>query len=325
VKVCIMVLAAAALGFAQSSTSTYTPDLLNGGVIPLTTSDSSEHTQAQITQSLNGRQVPLEQHEERVIRHDANGTVTETIVRKYSPAGDLVSTDRTVTEQHSTPGGGSTAESTTYRTDVNGDQQPIERRTVETHVSGSTTAVNTVVARPNLDGTFQTAEKRSQVTEGTDAKKTTTDSVYRRDANDGFAEAERKVTTETHSGEKTVVNTTDYEPGSVAGALQFQEQRVATTITAPNGSKTTRVDIYAPAADGNVQAEGAAPQLRQEQIITHEKGADGSVKEIFSIREPSVSDATHLGPPRTITETVCTGKCDTAPLQAAPTDPAAKP
>jgi hypothetical protein len=320
-----MALATAVFALAQSSTTTYTPDLLNGGLVPLTTSDSSDHTQAQISQSLNGREVPLEQHEERVLSHDANSTVTEAIVRKYSPTGDLVSTDRTVTERHDSPGGNSTAESTTYRTDVNGDQRPVERRSIDTRVSGSTTAVNTVVDRPGLDGAFQTVEKHNELTEGSDAKKTITDSVYRRDTNDGFTEAARKVTTETHSGDRTVANTTDYGPGSVAGGLQFQEQRVATTTTAPDGSKTTRVDIYAPAADGHVQDPDSPPQLKQEQIITHEKSRDGSVKETFSVREPSVSDATRLGPPRTITETVCTGKCDATPVQAPPPAPAAKP
>jgi hypothetical protein len=330
---CILALATAASALAQSSTTTYTPDLLNGGFIPLTTSDSSDHTQTQITQSLNGRAVPLEQHEERVLSRAADGTVTsETIVRKYDPTGGLASTERTVTEQRKTPDGGSLVKSTTYRSDVNGDQQAAERRTVDTRVSGSTTAVNTVVDRPSLDGAFQTAEKRTELTnvvESSAAKKstTTTESVYRGNPSDGFTEAERKVITETQAGDQTVVNTMLYQPGGVAGALQFQEQRVATVTAATNGSQTTRIDVYAPAAYGQTQDSGSPPQLNQEQIITQEKRADGSVAQTFSVRETSVSEATHLGPPRIITETVCTGKCDgsAAPVRAPVPDVAAKP
>jgi hypothetical protein len=323
VKFCLLALAAAC-AFAQSTTTSYTPDLLNGGVIPLTTFDSSDHAQTQITQSINGRAVPLEKHEERILSRAADGTLTtESIVRKYDPTGQLASTERTVTEQRSTTGGGSIVNSTKYRTNVNGDEQPVERRSVDTRIAGSTTAINTVVERPGLEGSFQTTEKSNEVSEGTDAKKTITASVYRADTNDGFTEAERKVITQTHSGDRTVVTTTLYQPGGEVGALQFQEQRVATTTVKPDGSQTSVVDVYAPAADGHVQDANSPPQLKQEQIITHEKGPDGSVKETFSVREPSVSDATHLGPPRIITETVCIGKCDTAPAPAAPQ--AAKP
>ncbi len=251
---CILALAVAAFALAQSTTTTYTPDLLNGGFIPLTTTDASDHTQTQVTQSLNGRQVPLEQHEERVLSRGADGSMTtESIVRKYDPTGQLGSTERIVTELHPTPGGGSVVSSTTYRTNINGDSQPVEHRTVDTRVSGSTTAVNTVVERPNVDGSLQTAEKSSEVTESTDSKKTTTESVYRRDSNDGFSEAERKVTTQASSGGQTVVSTTLYQPGGTAGALQFQEQRVATTTSNPDGTQVSRVDVYGPAADGEAQ------------------------------------------------------------------------
>jgi hypothetical protein len=321
-------LAAAAFALAQSTITTYTPDLLNGGFIPLTTTDASDHTQTQVTQSLNGRQVPLEQHEERVLSRGADGSMTtESIVRKYDPTGQLASTERIVTEQHPTAGGGSVVSSTTYRTNINGDSPPVEHRTVDTRVSGSTTSVNTVVERPSLDGSLQTAEKSSEVTESTDTRKTTTESVYRRDSNDGFSEAERKVTTQASSGGQTVVTTTLYQPGGTAGALQFQEQRVATTTSNPDGTQVSRVAVYGPAADGEAQIAGAAPQLKQEQIVSQEKRADGSIAETFSIRETSVSEPSQLGPPRVITQTVCTGNCggSVAPVAAPPPDPAAKP
>ncbi len=314
-----MLALAAAFSRAQSTTTTYTSDLVNGGFTPSTATSSSDHTQTQVTQSLNGSEVPLEKHEERVLSRAADGTViSEAIVRKYDPTGQLASTERTVTEQRNTPGGGSVVNSTTYRSDVNGEEKPAERRTVDTRVSGSTTTVNTVVDRPGMDGSFQTAEKRMEltnVTESSPTKKTstTTESVSRGTPNGGVSEAEGEVLAETQSGSQTVVNTTVYQPGGETGSLQFQEQRVATTSTAPDGSQTVKVDVYAPSADGHVQSAGSPPQLNQEQIITREKGPDGSIVETFSIREPSVSDATHLGDLRQITKTVCTGKCGGTP------------
>jgi hypothetical protein len=318
---CISALVAGACALAQSTTSTtYTADLMNGGYTPSVTFTSSDHSQTQIVQSLNGRQVPLEQHEERVLSRAADGTViSEAIVHRYDPTGQLASTERIVTEQRKTPDGGSSVRSTTYQTNVNGDQQQVERRTVDTHVTGSTTAVNTVVDRPGLDGSFQTEEKRSEITEGAAAKQTTTESVYRRDAGVGFAEMERKVITQTQTPTQTVVTTTEYLPGGTAGALQFQEQRVATSVAAPNGTQTIRVAVYGPSADGTVQSADAPAQLKQEQIITHEKGADGSIIETFSVRETSVSEPTHLGELRQISKTVCTGNCGGAP--AAPATP----
>ena len=119
------------------------------------------------------------------------------------------------------------------------------------------------------------------------------------------------------------MNTTTFQPGVTSGALEFQEQRVATSSTAPDGSTVTRVDVYAPSVDGTVQESGAPPQLKQERIITREKAADGSYVEVLSVREPSVSDARHLGDPRVISKTVCTGKCDTPPVTPAVAEPAA--
>jgi hypothetical protein len=319
------------LAFGQSATTTYTADYANGGFTPSTSSVSSDHTQTQVNPSLNGALVPLEQRQERVISKAADGTVTtETIVRRNDPTGQFTATERTITESRKTPGGGSIITATVYRTDIDGQEQRAERKVVETQVAGATTSINTVVERPSLDGSFQTAEKRSavmNVAESPAAQKTTTtttnESVYRADPNGGFVEAERKVTTETQSSKETVVNTTTYQPDGIVGALQFQEQRVATSSTAPDGSTITRVDVYAPSADGTVQESGAPLQLKQERIISHEKAADGSFVEVLSVREPTVSDARHLGDPRVISKTVCTGKCDTPPVTPEAAAPAA--
>jgi hypothetical protein len=324
--------AAGCICLGQSTVTTYTPDLANGGYAVSSASTSSDHTQTQITQSLNGGQVPLEQHEERVIRKDSTGSVTETIIRRYTPDGQFASTERTITESHTHPDGSSTVQSTTYRADVNGTEAPAERRTIDTQVAGKTTTTNTVIEQPGQSGSFETVEKQAEVTEdlsqGTQKKSSTTESIYRGIPGEGFREAVRKVITETQSDDQTVKDVTDYEPGSNAGSLQFQERRVSTTSTTPGGSQSTIVNVYAPSVDGVSPSSGDPPQLKQQQIITRIKNPDGSVVDTFSVREPNVSEPTELGDVRQITQTVCTGNCagaPTAPPAAPPNDPAAKP
>ena len=325
----LLATAAASLALAQSTVTTYTADLANGGFAVSSATTSTDHTQAQVAPSINGTQVPLEQHQERIIRSDANSSVTESIVRRSDPTGQFVSTERTVTEVRKNPDGSTAAVSTVYRSDINSTELLAERRTTETRVAGSTTNVNTVVERPGLNGSFQTVEKRADVTQdltqGTDKKTTTTESVYRGSPEEGFHEALRKVTTDTLSGGQTVEDTTSYELGDTAGSLQFQERRVSTTKTTPGGAQSTIVDVYAPSADGIVQSPDAKPQLKQQQIITREQNPDGSVVDTFSVREPNVSDPTNLGAVRQITKTVCTGNCGTAPAAPAPAPAPAKP
>jgi hypothetical protein len=326
VKSCVLsfvsLLLAAVGAFAQSSNTTYTTDI-NGYRVATAPTTSSDHTQTQLSRSVNGRLVPLEQREEKVLRKDSTGSVTETIVRKYNPEGQLTGTERVLTEQQATSGGGSSVRTTTYRSDVNGREQEAERRSVETRVAGNTTSTETSVARPTLNGSFETIEKRSSVSVGPEANKTTTESVYRASPSGGLSVALRTVTQESKSNGQTVKNVADYEPG-ITGQLELHSQAVSTTTKTPDGNETTQVDLYAAAADGHVQETGAKQQIKEEQIITRKKGPDGSVTETLSVRRPSVSDATHLGSLQKISETVCQGKCEPDPPAAAPA-PAAPP
>ena len=121
----------------------------------------------------------MEQVTERVVSEDANGKVTERIVKKFDPSGQPASTERVMIEEQKLPGGGSTVQETTYRNDVNGSLREAERKTTETRVSGSTTTTSTVIDRPSLNGSFETVEKRSAVTDGPADNQHTTESVYR--------------------------------------------------------------------------------------------------------------------------------------------------
>ena len=308
-KLCAFALAVASFAWAQSATTTYITDI-NGNRVPYGMSTSSDDTKTEMSQSVNGREVPLQRVEEHVLRKDASGKVTERVVKDYNRTGDLISTQRVVTEERALPGGGSSSVSTTYRTDVNGGEQKWERSTVETQVQGSVTRTNTVVERPSIDGGFQTAEKRASVSEKTGPTTTTSDSVYRRNDNGDFYEALRKTDVATVAGDKTTERKMQYEP-DMNGQLELNSQSVADITKQPDGSELIKVDIYARSVPGVArESDHSAPQVQEQQIITRHKAADGSVVETLSVRRPTVNDPGRLGPLQQISETACRGKCE---------------
>lgn len=295
-----------AVALAQSSTSTYITDI-NGHREDASTVDSSDHTHTDLWQSINGRQVPLQQVEERVISESGGTKVTERIVKKFSPGGDLASTERTVTEEQKTSQG-STVHETVFRSDVNGRMSEAERRTSQTLGSGANTTSEISIARPNLDGTMQTVEKRSLVSTGTDSDKKSTETVYRLGPNGGLVEAIQQVTASTKQGDRTTNSSSYYEPG-MNGTMELKRQSVATTIKGPGGD-TTEVNLYARTVPGVVVENSGAQALTEQQVIERRKNPDGSVVETLSVRRPTINDPKQLGPAQRISETVCSGKCD---------------
>lgn len=316
----------AALAWPQSATTTYMKDI-NGNRVQGQAFGSSDGERTERYQSINGRQVPLEQTVDRVVSQDANGKVTERIVRKFDPNGQLASTERVRIEENKLPGGGSSVRETTYHSDVNGNLQEVQRQTTETHVEGSTTTANTVIDRPTMNGSFQTVEKRSSITEGPAANQHSTESVYQRDASGGFQEVKRTMETTSKSDDTTKETTADYEPG-LDGQLQLHSQSDSTTTKRPDGTEVTKTDLYAHTAAGVLQDNTAAMRIQEQQVIERRMNPDGSVVETLGVRRPTVSDPNRLGSLQQISETVCKGKCQPEAKPAEPAKPvanAAKP
>jgi len=265
-------------------------------------------------QSINGRQVPLEQTVDRVVSQDANSKVTERIVRKFDPNGQPASTERVMIEESKLPGGDSTVRQTTYRSDLNGSSREAERKTIETRVNGSTTTANTVIDRPTLNGSFETIEKRSAVTDGPADNQHTTETVYRPAVSGGFQEALRSVKTVSKVNEATKETTANYEPGS-NGQLQLASQSDSTTTKQPDGTQVTQTNLFAHTVAGVLQDNTAPMRVKEQQLVQRRTNPDGSVVETLSVRRPSVSDPNRLGDLQKLSETVCKGKCqpDAAP------------
>jgi hypothetical protein len=305
VKYCVLALVAS-LGAGQSVVNTITTDL-NGHQVVTAPTVSTDGTHTETSQSINGRRVPLEQTETKVLSEDANGKQVETIVRKYGPDGQLSSTERVLTDTVKTPDG-SRVNSTTYRSDINGNMAEAQRTITESHQQGAVTRTETVVERPTLNASLQTVEKRSAVTE-TSGDNTHQDlTVYRRSENGGFDAAIREVTDVTKAGDQTIEKTAFYEPRST-DALELSRQTLSTTTKRSDGSEVSEVDLYKASVPGVAQTTGSPQQLYEQQIITRDKGPGDTVKETLSVRRPSVSEPNHLGALQKVSETVCQGKC----------------
>ncbi len=298
------------VALAQSVSTSYSTDL-NGNRVAGPTTIATDGQKTQITRSINGRQVPMEQTEERVIRETPSGKVIEKITKKFDPSGALASTERTVTEEEKLYDG-VRQHATTYRSDVNGRMQEAERKTMESHKQGSAENTQSEVARPDMNGSFQTVEKRTLVTQAAGAGGSQKDeTVFRRSENGSFYTAARDVTDITQSGAQTVQKSAHYEPGGDSQQLRLTLQTVSTSVKRPDGSEVAEVNLYGlSAGDGRARDRESALHLREQQTVQKIAGPGGSVTEIVTARRPTISDPGRMGPEVKISEVVCTGKCN---------------
>jgi len=297
-----------ALAAAQSTTTIYTTDL-NGHRVEAASARSSDGVHTERSRSVNGREVPLEQIDEHVVSDSPDGKVTERIVRKYDPTGQLQATEKVLIREQKRPDGSSTVHSTTYRSDGNGRLQEAERSTTESRTQGSSTTAQTAIERPTINGSFETTEKRSAASRTSGDNTETNETVYRRSGNGDFYPALRQVKEQRKTGDKTAENTAFYEP-DVTGQLALARRSVSTTTKSADGSELTQVDLYARSADGIVRDNQAPQQIKERQIISREKRPGGEVTETLSVSRPSIADPTRLGAVQKISETICKGKCD---------------
>src|ERR1700719_2703455 len=87
-------------------------------------SDGRSET-TEIVQSINGRTVPIEKVDERVVKDDSSGRVVERLIRRYDQTGNPTAPVKEVIEEQKRPDGSSTKQISTYRGDINGGMQLI--------------------------------------------------------------------------------------------------------------------------------------------------------------------------------------------------------
>jgi hypothetical protein len=96
---------------------------------------------------------------------------------------------------------------------------------------------------------------------------------------------------------------------------------MSTTTKVNDTSEVTETNVYERASLGRPRVEGTGPRIDEQRIIQRAKRPNGSVIETIAVRRPTLADPTHLGEPSKISETVCTGKCDSPAASASATQP----
>jgi len=313
VKRCILTTFAIALSLsAQSNESSAVSVDINGNHIgdgpTISQSKTASESQTLVTtQSINGRTVPMERVEEHVLRDDSSGKVTERIVRRYDPQGNPLPPVRQTIEEQKRPGGGSTIQSTTYTTDINGNAQITEKSVTDIQKNGSNESSETVVERPTVNG-LEPVEKQSQVVSKQGKNYQADSTTYRRDGNGGFYPAVRQTTEHTVQGAEVSENSAEYERDA-DGQLELHGQTVKKTVTRPDGLQDSVVNVYSRNVPGTVGGNESGLKLQEQQVIESTPGPNNTVIQTLSVRRPTVSDPGTLGPTRQLSETVCKGDC----------------
>ncbi|HEV2200549.1 MAG TPA: hypothetical protein VGR73_12070 [Bryobacteraceae bacterium] len=308
-KYCLLTLVPAAL-LAQSVATTYTVDINGRRVEANSLASSKAGEKTEISQSVNGKLVPKEQTETRVISQTPGEKVTETFDRKFDENGQLVSTERVLTTERKTADGGSSTQATVYRSDLNGPMQEAERRKIDTRPQGPARATSDVtIARPAIGGGFETVEQRKIVKTEEPNRTHEEQTVYLKSTSGDFVEKRRTQTDSQKSGDKTQATIQNYE-ADYTGRMALLNQETSTTVASKDGKQVIERDIYASASDGVPRDEQGGQKLKEHQTIVRTPGAGGSVTETVSVQRPTLADQAHLGAPVQISETVCTGKCE---------------
>jgi hypothetical protein len=279
----------------QSAVFTRTFDV-NGHPLPSVVSTQSGATRSQITRDINGRTVPVESSEERVLSDSSGIRITERIIKRYDPNGNPGPPERIRIEERKQVDGGVSTTTTISRGDSNGAFQLAERSTTVTRTASAHTQSITTVERPTLNGSMDLVERNEQSIDTTGDKTSENTTTFRRDANGKLAEFAKKTRQAVSSNGQVNENLAEYESASTG---QIRLMRKSTTLIEPAG--TRQVTVYLPDAEGKMQ-------LSQQQMIEKTSTPTGTM-EITSVRFAIPSDPGKLGPVRKVEETVCMGTC----------------
>ncbi|WP_321470366.1 hypothetical protein [uncultured Paludibaculum sp.] len=294
--------------FAQQSQSSTTVYDINGHRVDWSQSQTGDGRTAQTQRNLNGRTVPMEKVEEKVVKNEGGVRVVERTVRRYDNSGNPLPPEKVVTETETRADGTAVEKSTVYRGDFNGNLQPSERTVSETRKSGDTAVTETQVERNTLNGGFERVERRVAQEKSDKTSSERDETVYTKDTNGRFSEAGRKVVHSKAENGVTQEQVDEYE-SSTTGRLKLARQSVTRVSKAADGTERREVDVFGPAAPGRPIPDGEAMQLREKQIFTSQQSGDGSVVQVFAVQRPSVNSTKELGPVQKVSETVCKGKC----------------
>jgi hypothetical protein len=261
--------------------------------------------------SHNGRMIPVESTEDKVIRQDAQTKIVDRVIQKYDGDGRPTPPVKVRIEEKKNPDGSTTVQSTAYQGDVNGNMRLLERSTTETKKDAVTTTSTTTVEMPNINGTLQPWERTQSVEKRGVASSRVDSTTYRRDVNGSYSPVSQEVKqiTKDAAGQETT-DSTRYETIHT-GKMEMTGRTVERVKTNPDGSRIAETDVYSRFSAGRAGDVNAdAPRL-QEQIRTERKpGAGGAVVETTSVRARVPNDPSRFGTYEQVSQVTYTSAAD---------------
>jgi hypothetical protein len=302
---CIVSLLAVFAAFAQQSTVSTRNYDVNGRAVEGVQGIQSNGSRSQITRDVNGRTVPVESVDERVLSDSGGLRVVERLVKRYDANGTPGPPERIRVEEQKQADGSIRTLTTVSRGDLNGSLQLTERSTTLTRVNGDRTESSTAVERPTLNGSFELQERRDENVVKTQAKTSENATTFRRDPNGRMTEVAKKTREAVTVNGQVNENVAEWE-SAATGAMRLMRQ--STAHVEPGGSR--EVNVYIPDAQGKLT-------LFQQQTIAKKETPGGTV-ETTVVRFADPNNAGRLGPARKAEEVVCTGECGKKAASAVP-------
>lgn len=305
-KYCSLALLAVGLYAQQSSTTTYTYDV-NGrahNAVSLTQGAAPGAAEKrQTTQNVNGRQVPIDDIEEKVISDDGKVRVVERLFKQYDANGRPGPPEKSRIETRKNSDGSTSVATLTYKADINGRLNVAERSVAQITKTADATTTSTMVERPDLNGGLALYEKREELRrDGNNGAYSESTTTLRPDGNGRLSEIAKTSVEKKVEGGAMVENAARYELGALV------KQTSARTVKTGAGEQTV-LDVFVAEEAGKVRsARETAPKLRERQIIDKSVTGSGST-ETVSVQLPSPNDPGRLSNPKVVEQIVCTGKC----------------
>ena len=248
-----------------------------------------------MVRSVNGRDVPIESTDDKVISQDSTSKVVERVVRRYDADGRPGVAEIQRIEERKQPDGSSQVLTTVYRPDLNGNKLLAERSTATVR-KGATTDTTVVVERPTLNGSLETVERIAAVERETaPGARTIQSSTYRRDTNGAMKEAVRESTVITVNGNQEAKDSSTYTLNA-DNKLELYERRVGKKVTQADGSEAEDIDVYSRFAAFHTPDTGAKEARLQEQIVRQRRpGTNSTVVESTTVRARLPNDLSRFG------------------------------
>jgi len=257
------------------------------------------------TRSINGRMVPIQAQEDKVVRSDTSGKVVERMIRKYDANGNPGPPTKVHIEEIKNSDGSTTIQSVAYETDINGNQKLAERSTTKIR-KGATTETSTMVERATLNGSMDTVEKSMSVERPSGSGAEVQSTTYRKDVSGNFSPFSQEVKQIKKSGNEETTDAVRYEIG-MDGKMTLSSRAIDRVKTNPDGSQVAETDVYSKYSAGKTGDANAEQPRLQEQIRRERTTAvGGKVVETTSTRARMPNDPARFGAYEKVSQTTVT-------------------